>query len=90
MKIKLEAHVLYTNDYKGEDKFALAMFPMESCGYITVGVQEFDVEIPDDFDPRVQQVEILLKEKERISAEFSKRCTEIQNEINKLTALECS
>jgi hypothetical protein len=90
MKVQVEAHVLYRKDYHGEDEFKIAMFEMESCGYITVGVQTFEVEIPDDFDPRQQQIQILEKEKRRIEAEFSLRCTQIQEQINKLYALEAT
>lgn len=64
------------------------MYPLESCGYITVGEQVIEVDVPDDFDPRQQQIEILEKEKTRISAEFTKRCCEIQTQINNLYALD--
>lgn len=90
MKVQIKAHVLYRKDHFGSDDFRLAMFDMESCGYITVAVQEFEVEVPDDFDPRIKQVELLRKEKERVRGEFAKRCTEIDEQINRLTALECT
>lgn len=88
MKVQIKAHVLYRKDGFGSDDFRLAMFEMESCGYITVAVQDFEVEIPDDFDPRQKQIEVLEKEKRRIEAAFSIRCLEIQEQINKLYALE--
>lgn len=86
---RIEAHILYKKDCLGNDEYRLAMFPLEQCGYVTIGVREFDVEIPDDFDPRQQQVEILRKERERIGTEFAARCTQIDRQINELTALEC-
>ena len=87
MKHTVSAHILYTEDAYGKDKFAIAMFPMDTVGYVTVRVQEFEIDIPDDFDPRQQKIEILQKEKQRIEAEFSKRCTQIQEQISKLQAL---
>jgi hypothetical protein len=89
MKKVINAHILYRKDeFSNADEFKLAMFEMESCGFITVREQEFEVDIPDDFDPRSKQIEILQKEQERINAEFQKRCTAIQEQINRLTALE--
>lgn len=88
MKVNVQAHVLYRKDYNDERDFRLAMFPMESCGFVTIDMQIFEVEIPDDFDPRSKQIETLLKEKNRISAEFSLRVTQIDEQINRLTAIE--
>jgi hypothetical protein len=80
--------VLYRKDFLGEDDWRLSFAEMEFAGFVTVCCRDFEVEIPDDFDPRAKQIEILERDRTRISAEFSARCTEIQSEINKLTALE--
>ena len=90
MKVQLKALLLYreTSSASADHGFCLAMYPLESCGYITVGEQVIEVDVPDDFDPRQQQIEILEKEKTRISAEFTKRCCEIQTHINNLYALD--
>lgn len=87
MKVKIEAWVLFTPSGSG-GRFQLFPFEMESAGYVTVNKQEFEVEVPDDFDPRTKQVELLRKEKERINGEFAKRVTQIDEQINRLTALE--
>lgn len=85
---KITAYVLYSEDHKGQPAYMLSGCEMKAIGYVTVSQQQFDVEIPDDFDPRKLQVEALLEEKRRISADFQKRCTEIEELINRLTALE--
>lgn len=88
MKVQLKALLLYRENLTGGHGFVLAMYPLESCGYITVGEQVFEVDVPDNFDPRQQQIEILEKEKTRISAAFHIRCIEIQEQINRLYALD--
>jgi hypothetical protein len=87
MKVKIEAWVLFTPSGSG-GSFQLFPFEMENIGYVTVNKQELEVEVPDNFDPRIKQVELLRKERERINAEFYLRVTEIDEQINRLTALE--
>lgn len=86
MKVKIEAYVLWQPI--GDGRFGLYPFEMESAGYVTASKQEFEVEVPDNFDPRIKQVELLRKEKERINGEFAKRVAQIDEQINRLTALE--
>jgi len=46
------------------------------------------VEVPDDFDPRPLQVQMLEAEKQKARAEFQKRITEIDRQIQSLLAIE--
>lgn len=46
------------------------------------------VEVPDDFDPRPQQVAALEAEKQEARAEFQERITEIDRQIQSLLAIE--
>ena len=46
------------------------------------------VEVPDDFDPRPQQVAALEAEKQKARAEFQARITEIDRQIQSLLAIE--
>ena len=46
------------------------------------------VEVPDDFDPRPQQVAALEAEKQKARAEFHARVTEIDRQIQSLLAIE--
>jgi len=49
---------------------------------------EFEVETPDDFDPRPQQVAALQAAKQKVRAEFAARINEIERQISELTCLE--
>ena len=88
MKIQVKALLLYRESLDGDSGFILSQYPLEECGYITIGERSVEVDIPDDFDPRQQKIELLQKEKDRISAAFAKRCSEIQEQINRLYALD--
>ena len=45
-------------------------------------------DVPDDFDPRPQQVAALEAEKQKARAEFHARVTEIDRQIQSLLAIE--
>lgn len=62
--------------------------PIGIEGYIMAGSIEIDYEPPEGFDPRAGAVAALEAEKTRIQAEFQKRITDIEAQINKYTALE--
>ena len=49
---------------------------------------EFTVEIPDDFDTRPALVAQLEQEKQKLSAEYQARVTEINGQIQSLLAIE--
>lgn len=56
--------------------------------YALVGPHEIIAEIPDSFDPRQQLAENLKAEKKRLQAEFNKRVTEIDRQIQTYLAIE--
>jgi hypothetical protein len=58
--------------------------------YVNVCPHEIIAEIPDSFDPRQQLVKNLEAEKRRLKAEFGKRVTEIDRQIQTYLALEVS
>jgi hypothetical protein len=51
-------------------------------------MQEIEIDVPDDYDPRAQQIVALEKQKTKITAEFQKSLTEINRSIGELQALE--
>ena len=53
-----------------------------------VGPHEIIAEIPESFDPRQQLAENLKAEKKRLQAEFNKRVTEIDRQIQTYLAIE--
>ena len=57
-------------------------------GRVFVTEHTTTVEVPDDFDPRPQQVAALEAEKQKARAEFQKRITEIDRQIQSLMAIE--
>lgn len=90
MKIKLAAHIHYVK-YSWEDKGDFQIFfckvdDDENRTY--VGEQEVEVEVPDDYDPRAQQIAALEKRKQEVMADYQKMVTDINEKISKLQALE--
>ncbi|NBS75479.1 MAG: hypothetical protein EBS66_18640, partial [Betaproteobacteria bacterium] len=53
-----------------------------------VGEQEIEIEVPDDFDPRAQQLAVLQAMKQKVMADYQKSVTDINRQISMLTALE--
>ena len=90
MKVKIKAHIHYNNnvwDEKG--RFEVFTFKFDDCDYRTyVGEQEIEIDVPDDYDPRAQQIAALEKQKQKVMADYHKTVTEINDRISKLQALE--
>ena len=53
-----------------------------------VGPQEIEIEVPDNYDPRAQQIAALETLKQKVMADYQKSVTEINDRISKLMALE--
>jgi hypothetical protein len=89
MKIKTIAHIHYSKwhfDEKGE--FQIFPFKLEDDKHrCYVGQQEIEINVPDDFDPRGQQIAALEKEKQKVMADYQKTVTDINNRINNLKAI---
>ncbi len=90
MKIKLTAHIHYVK-YNFEE---VGEYQVYSCSLgdaehrTYVGEQEIEVEVPDNYDPRPQQIAALEKQRQEIRAEFQKSIVEINERISNLQALE--
>ena len=92
MKIKTIAHVHYQK-YAWQEKgeYRLASFKLDDTAERTyVGEQEIDVDIPDDYDPRAQQIAALEALKQKVMADYHKSVMEINDRIGKLLALEAA
>lgn len=90
MKIKTTVHVHYQK-YTWEDKSELQVFPckLEDSDYRTyVGPQEIEIEVPENYDPRAQQIAALEKQRTKVMADYQAMVTEINDRISKLQALE--
>ena len=60
---------------------------MSICGYTMVAPAVITFEIPKDWDPRAATVEVLRKRQKALQEEFSRRITEIEDEISKYLAI---
>lgn len=79
-KLKYVDHMIYLFSHYDSSKY--------SSEEVVVGEHTFEVEVPDNFDPREGLVANLEREKQKITADFQKRVTEINGQIQQLLALE--
>jgi hypothetical protein len=92
MKIKLTAHIHYQKYvWEEEGQFQIWFAKMDDAEYRTyVGEQEVEIEVPDNYDPRAQQIDALEKQKQKVMADYQKSVNEINDRISKLQAIEYS
>lgn len=90
MKHTKEMYVFWREQYGMNDGFGVFPFDMSSCGYVLVGKQQIEFEVPDDFNPVPIQVSMLEKEKEKAMEEYNERVFRINEQISKLQALTYS
>ena len=90
MKTTITAHLHYRK-YEFEDvgSFELFSFKIDDTDCRTyIGPREVEVDVPEDYDPRAQQIAALEKKKQEVMAEYQKTVTEINARISNLQALE--
>ena len=90
MKVKTTVHI-YHCQYSWETtaRFLAYYLKIDDGEHMTyVGTQEIDIEVPDEYDPRAQQVAALEKRKQKVMADYQKTVDEINERISKLQALE--
>ncbi len=90
MKKTLTAHLCYsTASYDSAQPFQLWCVAMDnSKDYIHISSFDVEVDIPDGFDPRPQQIKALEKKQREAGAAFAALTTEIKRQISELQALE--
>ena len=90
MKIKTTIHIYYSKyswEPKGEYLVLYAKIDdSEHQNYVCS--QEIEIEVPEDFDHRAQQIAALEALKQKVMADYHKSVTDINDRISKLTALE--
>jgi hypothetical protein len=93
MKANITGYITYrASRYKGEE------VEIDFCGYdpakygntdrVIVREHSFEVEVPDNFDPRPGQIAALDAKIAQERAEFSKRIMELQEQKQRLLAIE--
>lgn len=90
MKVKITAYIHYLKySWDNEGKFEVFSFKFDDDDHRTyVGEQEIEVDVPDNYDPRAQQIAALEKQKQEVMADYQKMVTDINDRISKLQALE--
>lgn len=94
MKVQIKAFISYRKPYDwvdGDHGFSIESYnpdQFEHCNDVLVREQMFEVEVPDNFDPRPQMVKKLEAEKEKAHKEFADKVMQIDRQINELLALE--
>jgi hypothetical protein len=90
MKVKITAHIHHLKySWDNEGKFEVFSFKLDDTDNRTyVGEQEIEVDVPDSYDPRAQQIAALEKHKQKVMADYQKMVTDINEKISKLQALE--
>ncbi len=90
MKIKIKAYIHFEKyTWEKEGSFQLYCVQLDDSDRRTyVGEQEVEVEVPDNYDPRAQQIAALEKHKQKVMADFQKSVAEINERISNLQALE--
>ena len=90
MKIKTTIYV-HCIKYEWETE---GQYQVYSCALpdaphrVYVCQQEVEIEVPDDFDPRAQQIAVLEAQKAKAVADYHKSVTEINVRIRNLQAIE--
>ena len=94
MKVTVKGFVFWKKGYQEEGVFELLPWDCREWderdrdGRVFVTEHTTEIEVPDDFDPRPQQVAALIAEKQKARAEFLARVTEIDRQIQSLLAIE--
>ena len=90
MKVKTTVYVHYKK-YSWEEKseFEVFSFKFDDDDHRTfVCKQDIEIDVPDNYDPRAQQVAALEKKKQKVMADYQKTVNEINERISKLQAIE--
>lgn len=97
MKKIINGHVYWHHTkYMEAPAYMFDMFDMRTWseqsrdGRVHIKEHSFEVDVPDDFDPRPQQIAVLEAEKVRIRTEMARRVKELDDRIQSLLAIEMS
>ena len=88
--MKMTAHIHYVKySWDSEGQFQIFGAKLEDAEHRTyVCSQEVEIDVPENYDPRLQKVAALEKEKQKVMADFQKSVDAINEKISRLQALE--
>lgn len=94
MKIKVKGFLFWKPTHGGKGEFELMPWDCRTWqadsrgGRVFVAEHTTEIEVPDGFNPLPEQVSMLKAEKEKARADFQRRVTEIDRQIQSLLAIE--
>jgi hypothetical protein len=89
MKITLTMHLHYVKyDWEEKGEYQLYSCELNDENRTHIGTREVEVDVPEDYDPRAQQIAFLQQRKKEVMADFQNTITEIDGKISNLQALE--
>jgi hypothetical protein len=90
MKLPKKIYIYYQKyHWEGTGEYIVYSFKAGDSDTITfICEQDVELEIPDNYDPRAQQIQALEKQKLIAMADYQKSVSEINDRISKLQALE--
>ena len=90
MKIKTILYIYHIQySFMDEPEYQVLSFDIGKDEHrILMCTREVELEVPDNFDPRPQQIEVLQEKKQNVMAEYQETVTEIDRAISNLLALE--
>ena len=93
MKHTIDGYITYSK-YSWQDAPTISFQTYEPTsaihGYecVVVATHSFEVEVPDDFDPRELMIAALRKDKQDILAEAEAKANRVERRIQELLAIE--
>lgn len=92
-KHKIKGFITFNGSRYAADDARISFSPYKpseeySPNTVVVREHEFEVEVPDDFDPRAGLVANLEEQKKRVQAEFARAVRDIDQRIQSLLAIE--
>ena len=89
MKVTIKGYVTYSDRaWTDEPAYSFYTFdPSEYSNLVIVMQHKFEVEVPDNFDPRPGQIAVLKAQKVKVQAEFAKKVKDIDDRISSLLAI---
>lgn len=92
MKVTVKGYI-YWHKYSWADAASFIFFGTDSMGdidpnYALIQPHQFDVEIPDDFNPVPQQIQAMRTAQTAIRAKAEAQVTNIEESIQRLLCIE--
>lgn len=89
MKQTIKGYIHFEQEpWMDAPKFSIYSCDMSSCGYVFIREQEFEVDIPDDFNPIAMQIAALEQSQSALRKKFADEMMAIDKRISELQCIE--